>query len=337
MKVIALEQRSPEWQDWRRQGVTASDAAVLLGESLDKTAYQLWAEKRGVSEPPEISGNPNVRRGVLQEDDARLAMEAALGDSPLLPICAEFDGNPRLRASFDGVTSEGYPVELKCPCQKVYDEVKTQKAESEGYRRAFHQVQFHLLVSEAPLGWLCFFRRGQPLLPVKIVRDEAVIRRLREAAVVFWQQVQQGVAPGKDPGRDVYVPEAQSKDWAAWGILSTEYRLIQAELDQLEKRVEEGKSRQKQLQQSLCQLMADFHCGEGEGLRVRRSQYQGSVDYRQALEALCAEQGLALPDLEPFRRKGREQVKVTVLTTLAELMQPGAKTPPSPVASFYWH
>ena len=278
-----------------------------------------------------------MRRGVLQEDDARLAMESALGDSPLLPVCAEFDGNPRLRASFDGVTSQGYPVELKCPCQTVYDAVKTQKAASEGYRRAFHQVQFQLLVSEALFGWLCFYRQGQPLLPVRIVRDEAVIQRLREAAVVFWQQVAAECPPEKDPERDVYVPQAQSQDWAVWGILSTEYRLIQAELDQLEIRVETKKSRQKQLQHSLCELMADFQCAEGEGLRVRRSQYQGTVDYRQALETLCAQQNLALPDLEPFRRKGREQVKVTVLTTLAELMQPDKKTPPSPVASFYWH
>ena len=108
MKVVALEQRSPEWHHWRRQGVTASDAAVLLGESPHKTAYQLWEDKLGLSEPPELSGNPNVQRGAQQEDDARIAMESALGSSPLLPVCAEFDGNPRLRASFDGVTAEGY-------------------------------------------------------------------------------------------------------------------------------------------------------------------------------------------------------------------------------------
>ena len=203
-----------------------------------------------------------------------------MGSSPLLPICAEFDGNPRLRASFDGVTAEGYPVELKCPHQTVYNEVKTLKAKSDGYLRAFHQVQFQLLVSEAPFGWLCFFRRGQPLLPVKIVRDQAVIQRLHEAAAMFWQRVEQKLPPEKDPERDVFAPKPQSKDWAVWGILSTEYRQNQAELDQLENRVNQGKSRQKQLQQSLCNLMADFQCGEGEGLRVKRSQCKGSVDYR---------------------------------------------------------
>ena len=48
MKVVALEQRSPEWQDWRRQGVTASDAAVLLGESSHKDRLPALGGEAGV-------------------------------------------------------------------------------------------------------------------------------------------------------------------------------------------------------------------------------------------------------------------------------------------------
>ena len=66
--MIALEQRSPEWHDWRRQGVTASDAAVLLGESPYKS-LPTWEEKLGLLKPQDLSGNPNVQRGV-REDDA---------------------------------------------------------------------------------------------------------------------------------------------------------------------------------------------------------------------------------------------------------------------------
>ena len=39
-------------------------------------------------------------------------------------VCGEWEQNPRLRASFDGMTKDGIPVELKAPCEKVYQEVR---------------------------------------------------------------------------------------------------------------------------------------------------------------------------------------------------------------------
>ena len=141
MKQVNLEQRSKEWSDWRRCGVTASDAAVLLGkksgQSPYKSRWQLWAEKSGFLKEPDLSSNPHAQRGIEDEDDARIRMEEALGDAPLLPVCGEWEQNPRLRASFDGITKDGIPVELKAPCEKVYQEVKALKDQSEGYRRAF--------------------------------------------------------------------------------------------------------------------------------------------------------------------------------------------------------
>lgn len=44
MKIINLPQRDKDWHDWRRKGITASDAAVLLGRSPYKTKWRLWAE-----------------------------------------------------------------------------------------------------------------------------------------------------------------------------------------------------------------------------------------------------------------------------------------------------
>ena len=68
MKQVNLEQRSKEWRDWRRCGVTASDAAVILpkrvGQSPYKSRWQLWAEKSGVLKEPDLSSNPHVQRGI---------------------------------------------------------------------------------------------------------------------------------------------------------------------------------------------------------------------------------------------------------------------------------
>ncbi len=316
MKTVNLEQRSQQWLDWRRCGVTASDAAVLLGKreglTPSKSRWQLWAEKTGVVQEEDQSANPHVQRGIEQEDDARNLMEQALGDAPLLPVCAESDQNPILRASFDGLTKDGTPVELKCPCEKVYQAVKTLKDQSDGYRRAFVQVQFQMLVANANKGWLCFYHKGMPLLPVLITRDDRLVMQLTSEAEDFWQQVEHGNEPEKDPERDLYVPQGLMEQ-AQWHRLSMAYRQRQQRLDKLKEELESGKARQKLLQQALQQLMGEFRVAESDGLRVCQSECCGTVDYQKALESLCQQHQLDVPDLESFRRKSRQQARVTVL------------------------
>ena len=91
------------------------------------------------------------------------------------------------------------------------------------------------------------------------------------------------------------------------------YRQRQARLDRLKDELESAKSQQKQLQQQLQQLMGDFRVAESDGLRVCQSVCSGTVDYQKALESLCQQHSLNVPDLEAFRRKGRRQVKVTLV------------------------
>ena len=321
MKQVNIKQRSQQWLDWRRCGVSASDAAVILGQSPYKSRWQLWAEKSGVTKEQDLSANPHVLRGIEQEDDARNQMEQALNDAPLLPVCAEWMQNPVLRASFDGLTKDGYPVELKCPCEKVYNDVKTLKDQSEGYRRAFYQVQFQVLVADAPMAWLCFYRQGLPLLPVCIRRDDAMVKQLAEAAETFWKSVEDEEPPEKDPSLDVYVPD-HLPEQTEWHRLALAYRQRQARLDRLKDELDTAKSQQKQLQQQLQQLMGDFEVGECDGLRVCQSVCSGAVDYQQALEALCQQHQINLPDLELFRRKSRQQVKITVLNDSDSTVEP---------------
>ena len=57
MTVVDLNQRSDEWLNWRSLGVTATDIPVILGLSPYKTVWQLWAEKTGRINPPDLSGS----------------------------------------------------------------------------------------------------------------------------------------------------------------------------------------------------------------------------------------------------------------------------------------
>ena len=151
-----------------------------------------------------------------------------------------------------------------------------------------------------------------PLLPVLIQRDDVLVHQLQAEAEGFWQQVEQGIEPEKDPERDLYIPDGVMEQ-AQWHKLAMVYRRRQRKLDQLKEELEAGKSQQKLLQDKLQRLMGAFRVAESNGLRLCRSECAGSVDYQKALETLCKEHQLALPELESFRRKGREQVRVTLL------------------------
>ena len=122
MKTIDVIQRTPEWERWRAQGVTASEAAIVLGRSPYKTPWRLWAERTGLARAADLSANPHVQRGNALEDAARRAFEER-HDTLLLPLCGESEEHPVLRASFDGIADDGAPVELKVPAERTFAEV----------------------------------------------------------------------------------------------------------------------------------------------------------------------------------------------------------------------
>ena len=65
-QFIKAEQRSPEWFALRKEGITATEAAVIAGLSPYKTPYELWAEKLGKVEPRQAGAA--AQRGIILED-----------------------------------------------------------------------------------------------------------------------------------------------------------------------------------------------------------------------------------------------------------------------------
>lgn len=60
---------SPEqFHQARLQGIGGSDAAAVCGLSPWKSAFDVWLEKTGQVEPPDLSEDPAVRAGIALED-----------------------------------------------------------------------------------------------------------------------------------------------------------------------------------------------------------------------------------------------------------------------------
>lgn len=297
MRIVDLQQRSEEWLTWRRQGITASDAPVVLGESPWKTPWRLWAEKTGLVTEP-VPDNPHVRRGVAEEPKARRAFEERHG-TLLLPVCGEHEEHSILRASFDGLDDDGRPVEIKAPSAKVFAEVR----EFGPSRPHLIQLQHQMLVAEAEEGWLAYWFEGQ-LMDFQIQADPDLAGRLVEASLAFWELVKTQKEPPKVPGQDVFLPGE------GWQALEASYRALLERKKAIEAELSEVKAGLFSLEAEMLADMGELAVAETGTLRVCKFLRRGAIDYRKALSVLCP--GITEEALEPFRKQAQVHLKVTL-------------------------
>lgn len=337
MKVINLVQGSDAWLDWRSVGVTATDAAILLGLSPYKTVWRLWAEKTGYAVPEDLSSNPNVQRGIRNEGVARRAYEDK-HDELLLPVCIESVSMPILRASLDGLDSNGIPVELKCPALSTWDEVKLKGEESTAFKLYNPQVQHQIHVSKADFGWLVFYNVDtKEMIEFKILKDDKMCQEIETLAVAFWDSVLNKKEPTKDPERDVYIPE--DEDAQSWILAAENYRFFEAEVQELKKRIKELEEQQKPYLEEMKGLMGEYYSADYCGVMVTRYMTSGRIDYKKLAEDKASP---TEDELEQYRGEASERCRVTVTDSLApkRIVQPEVIQPledrPEVLASAYF-
>ena len=225
-----------------------------------------------------------------------------------MPVCAESDREPLLRASFDGINDTGEPVELKVPSEKTYREVRDHGRASIAYRLYEPQVQHQLYVAGADKGWLVFYQDAQQQTVFEIPRDPNLIRAIVGQGLAFWDAIVTGDEPEKNLTRDLFVPPPQIAD--EWAVLADRYRSAWTESKRIEANLKQRKDTMDAAQTALVALMGDALLAESAGLRITRFCAKGSVDYPALLKALLPE--LKPDGVERFRRKPSERVRVTV-------------------------
>lgn len=305
MKVINVSQRSPEWRLWRSQGLSASEAAIIMNRSPHKSPWRLWAEKTGLVLEQSLDNNPLVRIGIEQEPEALQRFEEK-HDVMLLPLCGESDWYSLMRASFDGLSENNEPVEIKCPHETTFLDVVLNREQSEAYQLYWCQVQQQMLVADAQRGFLFFYHQGQDV-EFEIERDEVFLNRLVDTAMEFWSNVKQRQEPEKNPDRDLYLPKGQAE--LQWQQLAANYRSQALKIDELKAQLKALEAAQFDIEQTLVLLMGNYMAAEHSGLRVSRFQIQGSVDYKTLMKAL-------LPDvtesmIDTYRKQPANRVRIT--------------------------
>ncbi|MBU5564380.1 YqaJ viral recombinase family protein, partial [Escherichia sp. S69_ASV_4] len=258
-------------------------------------------------------------------------------DDMLLPACVESVQYPLMRASLDGLRDNGEPVELKSPSATVWEDVCAEKANSKAYQLYYPQVQHQLLVTGAKQGWLVFYFEGQ-IQEFPILRDEAMIQEILAEAKKFWQQVVDKKEPDKDPERDLYIPQGEEVN--RWIAAAEEYRLYDAEIQELKQRLSELQERQKPHLDTMKSLMGEYFHADYCGVMVTRYKAAGRVDYKKLLADKAS--GVKPEDVDQYREKSSERCRVTVTGSVKPryIVDEDVLAPlddlPEEVETFYW-
>ncbi|HPU93744.1 MAG TPA: YqaJ viral recombinase family protein [Candidatus Saccharicenans sp.] len=177
-----LTQRSDAWLKWRDNGIGASDAPIIMGETPWKTPDSLLREKvYGAAERK----NARMIRGIKLEPEALIAYQKHNGIK-LRPVCIQSQYFPWLRASLDGLSYDGQRVvEIKCG-ESVYRHASRYKQPPRYY---YGQLQHILaLTGLASIDFWCYLP-DQPYIHIIINRDDDYIKSLIKKEKDFWDHV----------------------------------------------------------------------------------------------------------------------------------------------------
>ena len=118
MKIVDIEQQTPEWFKLREKKLTASNAATIAanGKGLETYTTKLMQEYYSNAEPERFS-NEHTERGNELEASARFMYELEAGEVTEVGfvIHSEYVG-----CSPDGLVGDDGMVEIKCPADKEY-------------------------------------------------------------------------------------------------------------------------------------------------------------------------------------------------------------------------
>lgn len=193
MKIVNIEQGSPEWHKFRFNGIGSSDASVVMGNSPYKTAYQLWEEKSGLVEP-DFSDNVAMKKGRDYEPLVRQAINESMGID-FTPICIQSVNNPFALASLDGLSGNKF-IEIKLLNEKSFNEIQSTKEIPKHY---YDQVQHMYVASDFTLD-ICHFVVANWSNPSQIIfldvpEDEDYTQDLLKKERYFWDQVCNFIEP----------------------------------------------------------------------------------------------------------------------------------------------
>ena len=184
--IVDLQQNTPEWLEFRRNKIGASDAAAIMGVSPWTTPYQLWQKKLGLVGEKEKSFA--MKRGSDLENEALNCFNAEMGLS-LHPQVVKFRCYDWMIASLDGFDGS-IAVEIKCPNKEDH----TTAIKGMVPKKYMPQLQHQMMCAELHSMWYYSFD-GTHGAAVKVVADKEYQQQMLEKEIEFYKCMKEFIPP----------------------------------------------------------------------------------------------------------------------------------------------
>lgn len=273
MQRLNIKQDTPEWLEFRKNHIGASDAPIIMRDSPWTTPYQLWQEKTALA-LKEKKMTPAMKRGKELEPMARQKFIEKTGIEVVDVVC-QHDSLSWMGASMDGLSSDNKTaVELKC--SNAVDHLgAVNKMVPVKYRA---QLQHQMYVLELDHMYYGSFD-GSDLALVIVDRDEKYLKELLLKEKEFWKRIE-----------DFQSPEMVAAD------KKINYRNDPLWIETAEKyqKCLEASQEMDILRQQLIEMCEDNDITEGAGIKVTRRTEKGRIIYSKIPE-------IANLDLDKYR------------------------------------
>lgn len=196
-KILTVEEGKDreKWLAVRNLGIGGSDAGTIMGLNPYKSPYQLWMEKTGQAEAPDLSGNQFVYWGIKNE--ANIAKWFTETTGKKVERCGTLRSitNPYMLANVDRiVVGENAGLEIKTAGVSQYKQWADDNVPDAYYCQCLH----YMAVTGADAWYIAVLLGGNEAHWKKIERNEEDINTLILEEKNFWDLVQTKNQPPLD-------------------------------------------------------------------------------------------------------------------------------------------
>lgn len=184
-----------KWLEARAFGIGGSDAAVIMGMNSYKSPYQLWLEKTGQAEAPDLSGNQYVYWGTKNESNIADWFQEETGKKVKRLGTLRSKEYPFMLANVDRtVVGENAGLEIKTAGVRQYRKWKDDEIPDAYYCQCLH----YMAVTGADYWYIAVLLGGNEAKWKRIERNEEDIQHLIMAETDFWKLVEARTPPPVD-------------------------------------------------------------------------------------------------------------------------------------------
>ena len=276
-------QGSPEWLNWRRSKITATDACVIMGVSPYKTIRELYYEK---VEGTVQKTNAAMKYGNEKEHEAREWIEDILS-TRFFPTVVESNIIEWMAASLDGINQD----------RTIAIEIKWNNKENHEFAKKdivpcihFPQIQHQYFVSEVKdIYYVSCWKDEKTFFHVS--REDEYIENMIRSEIEFYNKVIKKIAPAL--GSEDYAKVEYDSELHDYWNFYTDASKMRLDAEKMESYYREqliDKMGHRNAKSDVCMLT--------------KYERKGSVDYSSIPEL----QGI---DLEKYRKPSTWQYKIS--------------------------